>query len=62
MGPDISNVCIPDGVRRCRVKLFIRDVVKLAAEIGVSCSGSPWPDPLGRSFGWTCHKSVGSSV
>lgn len=35
------------SIRRCRIKLFIKDVVELAAEIGVSCSGSPWPDPLG---------------
>ena len=46
MSPDISNVCTPDGVRRFRVELFIKDVVELAAEIGVSCSGSPWSDPL----------------
>ncbi len=44
MRPDISNVCTPDGVRRCQV--IIKDVVKLAAEIGVSCSGSPWSYPL----------------
>lgn len=36
-----------DSIRRFWVKLFIKDVVKLAAEIGVSCSGSPWLDPLG---------------
>ena len=47
MSPDISNVCTPDSIRRFRVKLFVKDVVKLAAEIGVSCSGSPWLDPLG---------------
>lgn len=44
---DISNVCTPDSIRGFWVKLFIKDVVKLAAEIGVSCSGSPWLDPLG---------------
>lgn len=47
MGPDISNVCAPDGVRGFRVELFIKDVVKAAAEIGISCGGSPWLDPLG---------------
>lgn len=93
MSPDISNVCTPDGVGRFRIELFIKDVVKLAAETGVSCSGSSWLDPLDlnahlfhvssngspsdtdagftkfsgdfgghRSFGWTCHKSVGLAV
>lgn len=39
--PNVSDVSTPNGIRTFRVKLFIKNVVKFFAEIGVSRCGGP---------------------
>lgn len=45
-GPYVCDIGTPDLVWAFRVKLFIKDVVQFAAEVGVSGRGCPWTNPL----------------
>lgn len=45
--PDVGDVRAPDGIGTLGIELFIKDVVKLFAEIGITGGGDPGLDPLG---------------
>ena len=45
--PDVGDVRAPDGIGTLGIELFVKDVVKLFAEIGITGGGDPGLDPLG---------------